>query len=79
MFFKIELFDKEAFSRIVLVVYFDQQMGPPHTIRWSKSFVSMVKQVFWYFSVTNGRKRKESTKIKHAKRGSTFYRRNNRF
>ena len=47
------------------VVFFDQQMGAPHAIL--KSFISGLKQVFLYFSITNRKKekkeRKESTKI----------------
>ena len=56
------------------VVYFDQQMGAPHTIRWSKSFATALKQVFLYFpSLTEEkeRKKKESTKIKQNQMIST--------
>ena len=39
------------------VVYFYQQTGAPHAVCWLKSFVFELKQVFSYFSVTNGKKR----------------------
>ena len=39
------------------VVYFHQQMVAPHTVHWLKSFVFVLKQVFSYFSVTNGKKK----------------------
>ena len=39
------------------VVYFDQQMGAPHAVCWSKSIFSALKQVFSSFSITNGKKK----------------------
>ena len=41
------------------VVYFDQQMGAPHAVCWSKSFVSALKQAFWY-SLSQMEKKKEN-------------------
>ena len=38
-------------------VYFDKQMGALHAVNWSKSFASVLKQVFSSFSVTNGKKK----------------------
>ena len=41
-------------------MYFNQQMGALHTLCWSKSFVSALKQVFPFFpSQTEKRKKKE--------------------
>ena len=34
-------------------------MGAPHTVRWSKSFDFVLKQVFSSFSVTNGKKKEK--------------------
>ena len=50
----------------VAVVYFDQETGAPHAIRWSKSFVFALKQAFSYFSVTN-RKKKQKRKESRTK------------
>ena len=46
-------------------MYIDQRRGAPHVVCWLKSFVSALKQVFLYFSITHRKKekRKESTKI----------------
>ena len=42
------------------VVYFNQQMGALLSVCWSKSFVSLLKQVFHFFpSLTEKRKKKE--------------------
>ena len=38
---------------VVAVVFFNQPMGAQHTICWSKSIVSALKQVFPSFSITN--------------------------
>ena len=41
------------------VEYSDQQTGAPHTVCCSKSFVFTFKQVFSYFSITNGKKKEK--------------------
>ena len=46
------------------VVYFNQWMGAPHTVHWLKSFVSALKQVFSFFSVTNGKEERKKRKAK---------------
>ena len=49
-------------DQMSIVVYFDQQTGAPHPVRWSKSFASALKQVLLSFSVTNKRKKKKKGK-----------------
>ena len=44
-------------------MYFDQQPGAPHAIRWSKSFVSALKQLFSSFSFTNRKKKEKYRKV----------------
>ena len=58
---------------IVFFVYFDLQMGAPHAVCWSKSFVFAFKQVFLYFSVTNGKKKGKphKSKQKHEIKGGS--------
>ena len=48
-------------------------MGAPHAVHWSKSFVFVLKQVFSYFSVTNGNKERKAVQ-KHAIKGSLPFR-----
>ena len=58
---------------LLLVVYYEQQTGAPHTVRWSKLKFLAIKQVFLSFSVTNRKKEKKPQKItrKLHKKGST--------
>ena len=37
------------FLQKVFVVYFHQQMGAPHVVRWLKSFVFVLNKFFWHF------------------------------
>ena len=70
----------------IIVVYFDQQMGAPHAVYWSKSFVSALKLVFSSFSVTNEKRNKRDRKAPifflffsvcdGKRRKNLFYRRN---
>ena len=53
-----------AISISMPVVYFDQQTGAPHAVRWSKSFVSTWKQVISSSSATNRKKRKKKESVK---------------
>ena len=59
-------FNTFLFVIAICVVYFDQQMGAPHAVCWSKSFDSALKQVFCLFPSLMEKKkekRKESAKI----------------
>ena len=48
------------------VVYFDWRMGAPHAVRWSKSILLMLKQVFPSISITNRKKEMISTSKQRA-------------
>ena len=50
--------------RLIAVMYFDQQISAPHTVCWSKSSISAIKQVFQIFSFTNRKKEVKAQKIK---------------
>ena len=48
------------------VVYFDQLTGALHTVCWLKLFVFALKQIFSYFSITNGKRERKAAQ-KHDK------------
>ena len=46
----------------MVVVYFDQQMGVPLPVRWSKSTVFALNKFFCIFSITNLKKKEKDRK-----------------
>ena len=59
-------FNTFLFVIAIGVVYFDQQMGAPHAVCWSKSFDSALKQVFCLFpSLMEKKERKKKRKCKN--------------
>ena len=70
---KVPIFKVFKINLSMAVVYFNHQMGAPHTIAGSKSIFLTLKQLFSSLTEQNKEKRQESCRKTCNKRGSVLF------